>query len=105
VYSLLRHGFAAYEGYLVYGTDKPVSRLAVYKGERDAVDAVVAEPLWVTVAKGSVDKISARTAFDTPIVAPVEAGGRVGTLTLSIRGERVGDYPLVAAESVVAGSW
>lgn len=105
VYSLLRHGFAAYEGYLVYDTDKPVSRLAVYKGEHDGVDAVVAEPLWVTVAKGSVDKISARTEFDTPIVAPVEAGARVGTLTVNLRGERVGDYPLVAAQSIGAGSW
>ncbi len=105
VYSLLTHGFSAYEGFLVYDTDRAVASPAVFKGERDAVEAIVAEPLYVTVAKGSADKLGARLAFDEPLVAPIDAGEPIGRLSLTIRGEPVGDYPLIAREPVGAGSW
>lgn len=105
VYSLLTHGFSAYEGFLVYDTDKAVATPAVFKGEREMLEAIVGEPLYVTVAKGSADKLGARLAFDEPLIAPIEAGSRIGALSLTIRGEPAGEYPLVAREAVGAGSW
>ncbi len=105
VYALLTHGFAAYEGFLVYGGDRAVAKPAVYKGEAESVEAVVEQPLYVTVAKGSADKISARLQLDEPLVAPLAERARIGTLSLSIRGEAVGDYPLVARTPVAEGSW
>ncbi len=105
VYSLLTHGFAAYEGFLVYDTGKPVASPVVFKAAVDTVDAVVAEPLYVTVAKGSADSLSAKLSIDEPLVAPFDAGTRLGRVSLSIKGESMGEYPLVAREAVAPGSW
>jgi serine-type D-Ala-D-Ala carboxypeptidase (penicillin-binding protein 5/6) len=105
VYSLLTHGFAAYEGFLVYDTDKPVARPRVFKGEVGQIEAVVERPLYVTVAKGSADAINARFTIDEPILAPLDSGDRIGRVSLTIKGETVGDYPLVSRQVVAPGSW
>ncbi len=105
VYSLLSFGFSAYEGFRVYDGSKPVATPEVFKGERDRVDAVVAAPLYVTVAKGSADTLGARVDLESPLVAPIEARRRIGSINLFIDGETIGSYPLVAAEAVAEGSW
>ena len=41
---------------------------------------------------------------EQPLLAPVSAGQRVGTIKVSLDGKPVGEYPVVALESVgVAG--
>ena len=105
VFSLLNHGFAAYEGFLVYGRDKPVAQAQVFKGDRSSVDVVVEQPLYVTIAKGSADRISAKLDVTSPLIAPLAADSRIGSLGLSIKGEQVGAYPLVNRQAVAAGSW
>ncbi|GJL80846.1 MAG: D-alanyl-D-alanine carboxypeptidase [marine bacterium B5-7] len=105
VYSLLQYGFAAYEGFLVHDTDKPVASPTVYKGDVSEIDAMIDEPLYVTVAKGSAESVKARVSINNPLIAPIAKGDRIGALSVSIKGESVGDYPLVSDRAVESGSW
>ncbi len=105
VYSLLTHGFSSYEGFLIYESNKPVATPRVFKGEVSQVDAVVGSHLYVAVAKGSANEMSAKIKLDEPLVAPLSKGQVLGNLTLVFKGEGVAEYPLVTGVEVPAGSW
>ena len=50
------------------------------------------------------DKLKADLVSQQPLLAPVSAGQRVGTLKIMLESKRIGEYPVVALENVaVAG--
>jgi D-alanyl-D-alanine carboxypeptidase len=58
----------------------------------------------VTVPKGEADKLKAELLTQQPLLAPVSQGQRVGTLRVTLDGKPLGEYPVVALETVgVAG--
>jgi D-alanyl-D-alanine carboxypeptidase (penicillin-binding protein 5/6) len=58
----------------------------------------------VTVPKGTADKLQADLISLQPLVAPLATGQRVATLRVSYEGRPLGEYPVVALESIgIAG--
>jgi len=56
------------------------------------------------VPKGEADKLKAELLTQQPLLAPVSQGQRVGTLRVTLDGKPLGEYPVVALETVgVAG--
>ena len=101
---LLNFGFQSYDGVRLYGKDQEVSRLKVWKGSARELSAGVAADLYVTVPKGTADKLQADLISLQPLVAPVAAGQRVATLRVSYEGRPLGEYPVVALEGIgIAG--
>lgn len=101
---LLNFGFQFYDGVRLYGKDQEVSRLKVWKGSVRELSAGVAADLYVTVPKGTADKLQADLISLQPLVAPVAAGQRVATLRVSYEGRPLGEYPVVALEGIgIAG--
>jgi D-alanyl-D-alanine carboxypeptidase (penicillin-binding protein 5/6) len=101
---LLNFGFQSYDGVRLYGKDQEVSRLKVWKGSARELSAGVAADLYVTVPKGTADKLQADLISLQPLVAPVAAGQRVATLRVSYGGRPLGEYPVVALEGIgIAG--
>ena len=101
---LLNFGFQSYDGVRLYEKDQEVSRLKVWKGSARELTAGVAADLYVTVPKGTAEKLQADLISLQPLVAPVAAGQRVATLRVSHEGRPLGEYPVVALESVgIAG--
>jgi D-alanyl-D-alanine carboxypeptidase (penicillin-binding protein 5/6) len=101
---LLNFGFQAYEGFRLYEKGQEIGRLAVWKGSERELRAGTASDLYVTVPRGTVDKLSAKLASEQPLIAPLASGQRVATLRVDHDGKPFGEYPVVALESVeVAG--
>lgn len=101
---LLNFGFQSYDGVRLYGKGDEISKLRVWKGSTRELKAGVATDLFVTVPKGTADRLRADLISQQPLVAPVAAGQRVATLRVSHEGRPVGEYSVVALESVdVAG--
>jgi serine-type D-Ala-D-Ala carboxypeptidase (penicillin-binding protein 5/6) len=101
---LLNFGFQAYEGLRLYEKDQQVGKLAVWKGSERELKAGVAADLFVTVPSGTADRLQAELVSQQPLVAPIVAGQRVATLRVVHDGAPLGEYPVVALESVaVAG--
>jgi D-alanyl-D-alanine carboxypeptidase (penicillin-binding protein 5/6) len=60
--------------------------------------------LYVTVPKGTADKVRAELISQQPLLAPIAAGQRVGTIRVTLDGRTVREHPAVALQSVaVAG--
>lgn len=105
VYSLLKFGFAAYESIRVYDATTPVARVDIYKGDTSELPVGVGRDLYLVLAKGSAETLSATVRLEEPLLAPVNRGDQVGTLTVESGGNPVGEHPLVAMRPVTEGSW
>jgi D-alanyl-D-alanine carboxypeptidase (penicillin-binding protein 5/6) len=101
---LLNYGFQFYEVVRLYEKDQEVGRLRVWKGASNELKAGTASGLMLVLPRGDTQKLKADFVSEQPLVAPVSAGQRVGTIKVSLDGKPVGEYPVVALESVaVAG--
>jgi len=101
---LLNWGFQFFDAVKLHSAGAPVKALDVYKGAEGAVKAGFRDDLFVTVPKGEADKLKAELLSEQPLLAPVAQGQRVGTLRISFDGKPLGEYPVVALETVpVAG--
>ena len=99
---LLNFGFQFYDSARLYEKGQTVSTLPVWKGSARALKAGLAADLSVSVPKGMTDKLKADLVSQQPLLAPVSAGQRVGTLKIMLESKRIGEYPVVALENVAA---
>lgn len=97
---LLNYGFQFYETVRLYTKGQTVSALRVYKGADSEVKAGFMEDFHISAPIGTAARLKATLESVQPLIAPVEAGNRVGTLKLTLDGKPWGEYPVVALETV-----
>jgi D-alanyl-D-alanine carboxypeptidase (penicillin-binding protein 5/6) len=101
---LLNWGFQHFDGVRLFAGGEAVKTVAVWKGAAEAVKAGFADGLVVTVPKGQAARLSAELLTHPPVLAPVAKGQRLGVLRVQLEGKPLGEYPVVALETVaVAG--
>ena len=105
VYSLLRFGFAAYERHDLYRAKHKVVDARVFKGAVTSVEAGLADPIDLVLPKGVGRSLQATVQLIDPVVAPLEAGQLLGTLTVQMDGADLLSRPLVALHAVPEGTW
>jgi D-alanyl-D-alanine carboxypeptidase (penicillin-binding protein 5/6) len=97
---LLNWGFQFFDAVKLYGAGEAIRPLEVWKGASRDVKAGVRKDLFVTVPKGETAKLKAELVSQQPLVAPVSADQRVGTLRVMLDGKPFAEYPVVALEAV-----
>jgi D-alanyl-D-alanine carboxypeptidase (penicillin-binding protein 5/6) len=97
---LINYGFQFFDNFRLYGARQPVAALAVWKGASRTVDAGFDADLVVTLPAGSGSRVKAELESVQPLVAPIAAGQRVGTLKLALDGRPLAEYPVVALQDV-----
>ena len=99
---LLNWGFQFFDAVRLYAGNAPVKEIEVWKGVRPSLKAGFRSDLVVTIPKGQGEKLKAELLSQSPLVAPVAAGTRVGNLRVTLEGKPLGEYPVVALEEVPA---
>lgn len=101
---LLNHGFQSYDGVRLYSGRQPVVTLEVYKGASNSVSAGFLADFHLALPRGQGEKLKARIESMHPLLAPISAGQRIGTLKLTLDGRPYREIPVVALSNVpVAG--
>jgi D-alanyl-D-alanine carboxypeptidase (penicillin-binding protein 5/6) len=101
---LLNYGFQFYDTVRLYEKNQPVATLQVWKGAANIVKAGFISDLYLTLPKGEVEKLKANVESMQPLLAPISAGQRVGTVKIMLDGKPYRELPVVALEDVpVAG--
>lgn len=101
---LLNFGFQYYDSARLYEKGATISTVQVWKGSERMLKAGVQGELSVSVPKGMADRVKAELVSKQPLLAPVSAGQRVGTLRVTLDAKPIGEYPVLALENVaVAG--
>ena len=98
--SLLDYGFANYAVNTQITAGDEVQKVAVEKGVDKEVGVVAGDSCSTLVKKGQEDNITKEIKIDETITAPIEAGQKIGTMTISRDGEVIADIDLNASAAV-----
>ena len=97
------YGFANYRRYPVASRGTRVKgRLPVTGGARDGVELMLDGDLTLLLPKGGDPGVQLSPSLPDSVAAPVEAGQRIGGVTVLLQGRKVAEIPVVACEAVEA---
>ena len=102
---LLSYGFRFYETHRLYGANKPLSTVRIWKGESEKLPLGLMHELYITIPRGEYDKLDAQMKLEQPIIAPASKGQHYGSLNVNLEGQTVAVKPLVALKDVAEGSF
>ena len=97
---LLNYGFEAYDTVKLYAAGQPIHALPVWKGNSNEVQAGLPNDYFVTLPKGYGERLKAAMESMQPLMAPIHAGERVGTLRLTFDGKAFSEQSVVALQNV-----
>lgn len=98
--SLLDYGFANYAVNTQITAGDEVQKIVIEKGVDKEVGVVAGDSCSTLVKKGQEDNITKEIKIDETITAPIEAGQKIGTMTISRDGEVIADIDLNASSAV-----
>jgi D-alanyl-D-alanine carboxypeptidase (penicillin-binding protein 5/6) len=101
---LLNYGFRFYETVPLFGPERSVGAVRVWKGAEDQAVVGVARETHFTVPTGQATKLVITPKLDEQVIAPVEAGQQLGTVTVSLDGKELRKLPVVALKPVAKGT-
>ncbi|MBS1138820.1 MAG: penicillin-binding protein 6, Serine peptidase family [Proteobacteria bacterium] len=101
---LLNWGYISYDAVALFAKDQVVATLRAWKGAQSEVKVGFASDLSVVVPKGYADKVKSDFVAEPRLIAPIEAGQKVGTLKVTIDGKPYNEYPVVALENIALGN-
>ncbi|MGH8762440.1 MAG: D-alanyl-D-alanine carboxypeptidase family protein [Nitrosospira sp.] len=97
---LLNHGFQFYDTVHLYRKEHEVVAIPLWKGAQNKLRTGFGNDVYFSLPKGQADKLKARMEYKQPLIAPVNAGQKVGTVKFTLDGKPVAQHPLVALETV-----
>ncbi len=101
---LLNWGFQSFDTVALYQSGKPVTTLRVWKGAAKAVPAGFLAARYVTLPKGEAANLRLTLESKEPLIAPVLASQPVGVVKVSLKGQPIAQFPLIALEEVPLAS-
>lgn len=98
---LLNYGFTTTTHKVYYQPSDTVVEIPVWYGRADTVNATVAQPFAITLAKPTpISSVRVLARYNDPAPAPIAAGDTLGELIAELDGRVIARAPLVAADNV-----
>ncbi|MEO6147223.1 MAG: D-alanyl-D-alanine carboxypeptidase family protein [Sulfuriferula sp.] len=97
---LLNYGFQFYDSVRLYAKNQTVANLKVWKGSFGTLKAGVDRDIYLSLPRGQAKYIKATMTTRQPLLAPLVVGQQVGTVTITLNGKQLAQYPLQALHSV-----
>jgi D-alanyl-D-alanine carboxypeptidase (penicillin-binding protein 5/6) len=101
--ALLNFGFNFYKAHRLYKASQPLTTVRVWKGSIGTVPVGLAEDLYVTLPRGSSEKLSAFMDVKRIIMAPIPKGQAVGTVNVSMGDKTTLQRPLIVLQEAPEG--
>jgi len=102
-------------GFRNFTTVRPAERdirrqVEVFEGVENHVWLKPAIPIWVTIPKGSESLLSFHLRYESPLMAPIRKGQKLGTIDAVVgnkdgNGKVIRSFPMIAARAVEQASW
>jgi len=105
VQKLLTYGFRFFETKNLHPAGKALAQVRVWKGTADKVSAGLAQDLALSLPKGHANALSEQLQLDDNLIAPIEKGQKIGTLSLSLDAAPLKSVDLIALEAVESGGF
>ncbi len=102
---LLNYGFQNFEALQLYRKNQPVGNHPVWKGQQPTVSAGFADDVLITAPRAQIGNIKGEIERTEPLIAPIHAGQRIGTLRIRLGETIIAERPLIALETVETAGW
>jgi D-alanyl-D-alanine carboxypeptidase (penicillin-binding protein 5/6) len=103
--ALLNFGFRFYETRLLYSALEKVTQAKIWKGQFESTELGVLEDLYITIPRGSFDKVESVVNMSSILTAPVAKGQPLAQLQVSLDGKLLIDESLRALQENPDGSF
>lgn len=100
---LLNYGFRFFQTHRLYAANEPLTKVRIWKGEREELPLGVNQDLYVTIPKGQYKNLDASMSFNAEILAPVEKGKVYGTVNIMLGKKNYAVRKLIALEDIIEG--
>lgn len=97
---LIAYGFRYFENRQLYEAGEALATPEVWYGSAETVAVGVADSLTITLPRGRYEDLEAELDLPRNVEAPIEAGGRVGTVRVTLDGDLLAEVPLLAQSEV-----
>ncbi|GGY38647.1 D-Ala-D-Ala carboxypeptidase [Bacterioplanes sanyensis] len=97
---LLAYGFRYYQTHKLYQAGEVLQSQRVWLGQRENIDLVLEDDLYLTLPSGAEGDLDVDITFDEFLEAPVQQGQAIGNMTISRDGELLAQRPLLASATV-----
>jgi D-alanyl-D-alanine carboxypeptidase (penicillin-binding protein 5/6) len=97
---LLAYGFRYYQTHKLYQAGDVLQNQRVWLGQREQIDLVLEDDLFLTLPSGAEGDLDVDITFDEFLEAPVQQGQAIGSMTISRDGELLAQRPLLASATV-----
>ena len=101
---LLDYGFANYT-LAQPNPDEAIPPVPVILGVQDSVTPVLSDTTPLLIEKSRQSTVSTSVEVAQEVRAPVEAGQRLGTMTIQAGGQPLASIPLIAPEPIARRTW
>lgn len=102
--TLLNYGFRFYETQKLHSGSSTLVSSDLWKSESDSIAMGLKDDLYITSPRGQFKRIKTTIRYDSYIIAPINKGQRLGTVTLTLAGKEIATRPLVALHDAKEGS-
>ncbi|RJX66529.1 D-alanyl-D-alanine carboxypeptidase [Vibrio sinensis] len=103
--NLLSYGFRFFDTKKVGEKGRIESKVRVWKGDVNEVNAEFIEDAYLTLPRSMSRKLERKVLLDQPILAPLAQGDVIGKVIWTSEGETVASMPLVTNQAVEKASW
>ncbi len=97
---LLTYGLTNFDLVEINKSDKTIDKVDVWLGKQQQVDVYVNEDIYKTIKKAKKKLLKIALKYEGPIEAPIQKNDIIGKFRVVYDEELVGEYDLLAAESV-----
>lgn len=97
---LLNWGFLNFDTVKLYDKAQAIETVDVWKGNQGTIKVGFTHDLYVTLPKGSAARIKPTLERKDPLVAPIAANSKIGTMKMMLDGKVVAEFPVLALEQV-----
>lgn len=101
---LLNWGYQNFDTVKLYGKGQAIATPEVWKGSQATIKIGFDRDLFVTLPKGSASKLKPALERKDPLVAPIAANTKVGTVKMMLDGKVYAEFPVIALEEVPQAS-
>ncbi|MGB8315082.1 MAG: D-alanyl-D-alanine carboxypeptidase family protein [Aestuariivirga sp.] len=99
---LLDWGFRQFKTIDVYTAGDVVSKARVWGGSSRWVDLVIKQDLRLALSPKEQEHVEVKLSYAGPLIAPVKAGERLGTVSFMMDGKAIAEIPVETANAVDA---
>ena len=103
--ALVNYAFRFFETRLLFKAGEEISNARIWKSANEYSRLGVLEDLYITVRRGSYDKLESQLDIPAIVLAPIAAGQPVAELSISLEGENLMKTPLRALDDNPDGSF